>query len=256
MKRILYSTVLLTLVLSFASCSSNGRKSAGTDEASAEAVQNTPAVSSTPETKPAASYVYCCAYDGFVNIRETPSMKGSVIGEFRNGPHGAVMLGEEGEWTKIDMDGVVGYVYTKYVSGEPTVAVDEGIDMKWLEGMWEISSRYYGDDFLLYYGLLIFNNGKYKEYSSDFCEGAFVARGSYRLEGSRLILKEEWNYVMEEASGKITKLDLNPARKAIDGYKKIRFLTNNEKEDDSLLEEWEGSGALMLTRNDFNKLSK
>ena len=66
------------------------------------------------------SKVYSNAYDGFVNIRQAPESKAPIIGVLRNGPEGAVLLGTEGEWKKIDCNGIVGYVYEKYVQDTPT----------------------------------------------------------------------------------------------------------------------------------------
>ena len=64
--------------------------------------------------------VYSNAYDGFVNIRQEPQSEAPILGVLRNGPEGAVLLGTEGEWTKIDCNGIVGYVYEKYVQDTPT----------------------------------------------------------------------------------------------------------------------------------------
>ena len=185
--------------------------------------------------------VYACAYDGFVNIRESPSGKAEVLGKFNNGPDGAVWLGEEGNWTKIDNDGVV--------SSEPTVAVDEGISMSWLEGMWSEADSY-SEDFALYFGLLIFDNGQYMEYNANYCEGAFSGWGTFQLEGSNLVLTQTWDAVMDERCNRKTVLKLNPDKKRIDGYKKVRFLKDNEPFDE---DEWLGSGALILTKKEFRR---
>lgn len=64
--------------------------------------------------------VYSNAYDGFVNIRQAPQSKAPIVGVLRNGPEGAILLGTEGEWKKIDCNGIVGYVYEKYVQFTPT----------------------------------------------------------------------------------------------------------------------------------------
>lgn len=64
--------------------------------------------------------VYSNAYDGFINIRQTPQSKAPIVGVLRNGPEGSVLLGTEGEWKKIDCNGIVGYVYEKYVQDTPT----------------------------------------------------------------------------------------------------------------------------------------
>lgn len=64
--------------------------------------------------------VYSNAYDGFVNIRQEPQSKSPILGVLKNGPEGAILLGTEGEWKKIDCNGIVGYVYEKYVQDTPT----------------------------------------------------------------------------------------------------------------------------------------
>ncbi len=69
--------------------------------------------------------IYSNAYDGFVNIRQEPNSKAKVVGVLRNGPEGAVLLGTEGEWKKIDCNGVVGYVYEQHVQFTPTEVFKE-----------------------------------------------------------------------------------------------------------------------------------
>ena len=41
--------------------------------------------------------VYSNAYDGYVSIRVEPSSKSEKIGEFRNGPDGAILLEKTNE---------------------------------------------------------------------------------------------------------------------------------------------------------------
>ena len=64
--------------------------------------------------------VYSNAYDGFVNIRQTPNGNAPILGVLRNGPEGAVLLGAEGAWSKVDCNGIVGYVASKYIQNTPT----------------------------------------------------------------------------------------------------------------------------------------
>ena len=64
--------------------------------------------------------VYSNANDGFVNIRQTPQSKAPVLGVLKNGPEGAILLGTEGDWKKIDCNGIVGYVYERYIQDTPT----------------------------------------------------------------------------------------------------------------------------------------
>ena len=55
---------------------------------------------------------------GYVNIRETPDMKGNIIGKVSE--DGACeVLGEEGEWSHITSGGIEGYISSQYlVTGE------------------------------------------------------------------------------------------------------------------------------------------
>ena len=55
---------------------------------------------------------------GYVNIRETPDMKGNIIGKV-SGDGACEVLGEEGEWSHITSGGVEGYISSQYlVTGE------------------------------------------------------------------------------------------------------------------------------------------
>ncbi len=55
---------------------------------------------------------------GYVNIRETPAMKGNIIGKV-SGDGACEVLGEEGEWSHITSGGIEGYISSQYlVTGE------------------------------------------------------------------------------------------------------------------------------------------
>ena len=55
---------------------------------------------------------------GYVNIRETPDMKGNIIGKI-SGDGACEVLGEEGEWSHITSGGIEGYISSQYlVTGE------------------------------------------------------------------------------------------------------------------------------------------
>ena len=55
---------------------------------------------------------------GYVNIRETPDMKGNIIGKV-SGDGAWEVLGEEGEWSHITSGGIEGYISSQYlVTGE------------------------------------------------------------------------------------------------------------------------------------------
>ena len=64
--------------------------------------------------------VYATSEDGFVNVRERPSMKAKVVGELWMLFHGlgnGVLLERKGNWTKVCLRGgeVTGWCYSKYV---------------------------------------------------------------------------------------------------------------------------------------------
>ena len=63
-----------------------------------------------------AVYVYSASSDGFVNIRKEPSAKSDVVGGLVNQGPGAKLLERNGNWYKVDYDGKVGYVNSKYVA--------------------------------------------------------------------------------------------------------------------------------------------
>ena len=55
---------------------------------------------------------------GYVNIRETPDIKGNIIGKV-SGDGACEVLGEEGEWSHITSGGIEGYISSQYlVTGE------------------------------------------------------------------------------------------------------------------------------------------
>lgn len=81
--------------------------------------------SNTSSASTQVKKVYSNANDGFVNIRQTPQSKAPVLGVLRNGPEGAILLGTDGEWKKIDCNGIVGYVYEKNVQDTPTEVFKE-----------------------------------------------------------------------------------------------------------------------------------
>lgn len=181
--------------------------------------------------------VYSKSSDGFLNIRETPSSKGRILGKFRNGPHGAVYLGQSGSWTEIDCDGIVGYVYTSYLSYTPTVEVTVDIDIKWLTGPWYPSNREYA--------YLIFNNGTY---AVQYYYGT-IAYGTYKLEGDQIVfsasmVRSGLGYPI--SSYERFRISVSP--------KRIGNMTKRSlvKEDDL----WRYSGELVWTYAQFKEIQK
>ena len=183
-----------------------------------------------------ADLVYADSYDGFLNIRATPSSKGTIIGKFRNGPQGAVKLGVSGNWMEVECDGVVGYVSKSHVSYTPTKEVTVDVDDKWLMGPWYPSHKEYA--------YLLFNNGTY---TVQYEYGA-LAYGTYRLEGNEIIFNA--TVVM---SGRYD-IGSYERHRIIVSPKRIGHLTKRSliKQD----AKWEHYGELVWTWAEYAELKK
>ncbi len=67
---------------------------------------------------------------GYVNIRETPDMKGNIIGKV-SGDGACEVLGEEGEWSHITSGGIEGYISSQYlVTGDAAKELAKGLVKK------------------------------------------------------------------------------------------------------------------------------
>ena len=67
---------------------------------------------------------------GYVNIRETPDMKGNIIGKI-SGDGACEVLGEEGEWSHIISGGIEGYISSQYlVTGDEAKELAKGLVKK------------------------------------------------------------------------------------------------------------------------------
>ncbi len=248
MKKLVYAAMLLLGMGMMVSCGGDGQDKTNNNKEPTN-VEPQPAAP-VEEAEPADTRprVYACAFDGYVNIRETTEAKAPVVGVFRNGSEGAVLLSVEGEWTKIDCNGIVGYVLSKYVCEKPSEAVDEGITMDWLEGWWEDGECH---------SLLVFDNGGYMEFSCMFNEGDYTSKGSFMLQGSSLVLTEAVNFVNwpEGPDSDAESFALDPIKKTIVGYKKQQLKT---KDLYAYLDEIgeEMYGDLYLTKKEFNNLKK
>ena len=94
-------------------------------------------VNYTRPTKKKANHIYATGFDGFVNVRSAPSFKATIVGVFNNGPKGAKMLEDKGDWKKVDANGVIGYVPANYIQFEPTDEYRGNISKEWIHGVWE-----------------------------------------------------------------------------------------------------------------------
>lgn len=119
--------------------------------------------------------IYSDSFDGYLNIRSTPSAKGNIVGTFRNGQVPGYTIKQEGNWIKIYYEGVTGYVYKKHTSSEPTIEVTVNVDGSWLQGLWE------DEDCGVY---MLFDNGTYA-WDTGYDE---TIMGTYRLAGNSVVL--------------------------------------------------------------------
>ena len=62
--------------------------------------------------------VYATSSDGFLNLREKPSTSSRILGRLNSKSHdlgNGVLLEQGDQWSKVSINGTVGYVYTKYM---------------------------------------------------------------------------------------------------------------------------------------------
>lgn len=106
---------------------------------------------------PGSSMVYSCGFDGYVNMRQSPSFSAAKVGVFNNGPVGATLLEDLGDWKKIDYAGQVGYVHTNYLQSTPTEAYSGGVSGDWVSGAWSNGGSF----------LYLYNNGTWVQGSGS-----------------------------------------------------------------------------------------
>ena len=207
-------------------------------------VQNTPSTTK-PMRNEQSHKVYSNAYDGYINIRESPHSNAPVIGVFKNGPDGAILLSREGDWTKIEYNGIVGYVYTKYVQDVPTVAYTGTATIDQIAGVYDN----FGFSLFLYF-------------DGTYCiggEASVLERGRYILQNNEVKLMPLYSD-FSESEEQILPIDV--ANKKVGNYKKQPFLTESEisRAKAKYGEDWFGElymdeYAFAGTLKDFKKLS-
>ena len=193
-----------------------------------------------PNNNQSSSKVYSNAYDGYINIRDSSTSKGTIIGKFKNGPDGAICLSQTGEWTKINYKGVTGYVYTKYLSDTPTEEVTLNIDGNWLKGIWRNAEEQYA--------YLIFNNGTFALQSAS----GTLAYGTYMLKGNDI----EFNikqFLSSMEISKIKRFRIDSSSDEIGPLRKQSFINNTEMYANSDGLTWTESQYLAL-RDEICKL--
>ena len=125
-----------------------------------------------------APKVFSNCYDGYLNVRAEPSSKSKVVGTLRNGPEGAELLGVEGKWTKVSVNGVVGYIWSADTQSYPSDPVY--IDASAVVGEWVLFDENAHSDSCTI------------ESKGDFHMSGYLsmeASGKWHLSGHNIILK-------------------------------------------------------------------
>ena len=123
--------------------------------------------------------VYSNCYDGYLNIRAEPTSKSKILGTLPNGPEGAELLGVEGKWSKVRVNGVVGYIWSADVQSTPTEPVF--ISASDVVGEWALHNEYSGDAFYR-----VKSNGKFEFYDAEIDE---TRQGTWYLSRYSIVFK-------------------------------------------------------------------
>ena len=126
----------------------------------------------------ASPKVYSNCYDGYLHVRAEPTSKSKILGKLPNGPEGAELLSAEGKWSKVRVNGVVGYVFSSYLQSKPTEPVY--IDAADVVGDWSGSESAC---------LTIKSNGKFVHRLGYSPTMAVVLDGTWYLSRNKLVLK-------------------------------------------------------------------
>lgn len=178
-------------------------------------------------TPRAVHMVYSYAFDGHLNMRATPSFNAKIVGKFRNGPQGANLLQDLGGWSKIEYNGIEGYVVSRYLQRTPTIPYTGRVGVNWIEGCW-----------WQFYGYCIFNNGYWeKGYNFAFEKGYYVMQNNevklvtvLRLkDGDPWSNKWEWTGArgLPNEKGEIFKI--NERARTLGGGSKMEFTPLDEE---------------------------
>ncbi len=122
--------------------------------------------------------VYSNCYDGYLNVRSAPSSKSQIVGKLHNGPDGAELLSVEGNWSKVRINGIEGYVANKYLQSKPTDPVY--VDASVVIGEW------LGDCSGI---LKVLSNGKFEHTFGFSPTMSYTEGGTWYLSRNTLVLK-------------------------------------------------------------------
>lgn len=193
--------------------------------------------------EPSVPMAYSKAYDGYTNIREAATTKSAVLAKLHNGPKGAEILGVEGSWTKVNLDGVVGYVSTAYIQNTPTVAVNPNVTVDKLYGVWSTGYVYY----------YIFNNGTYytcNQYGMDLDMGTFI------FEGSELVLTPKIIFIDADVVDTDAER-LNIVNNELENLYRQNLISEAEYNSmDDEERELKFGGEMVITKENFNAKKK
>lgn len=147
--------------------------------------------------------VYSNCFDGYLNVRAEPSSKSKILGTLPNGPEGAELLGVDGKWSKVRVNGVVGYVWSADVQSTPTEPVFISASDVVGEWLWADENAHMNS-------YTIESNGKFE------AEGWCVSRsGTWYLSRNKLVLKD--------SDGEVTTCTVNDNAIKIDGLEYYRY---------------------------------
>lgn len=122
--------------------------------------------------------VYSNSYDGYLNVRAQPTTKSQVLGTLRNGPEGAVLLGVEGKWVKVRVNGIEGYVWAADTQSYPSDPVNISAASVIGEWVWCDENAHFDS-------CTIESNGNF--YLSGYL--SMETSGKWHLSGNNLVLK-------------------------------------------------------------------
>ena len=179
--------------------------------------------------------VYSNSYDGYTNVRKSPSSKGEVLGKLRNGNEYVVVIGEVDKWLEVEYYDQIGYVHRDYVSETPSKPVTVNVDANWLNGCWT-------DYGYVYY--VVFSNGRYA-YLHQYGEMGY---GKWYLEGNEIVFV--LTYVTEYGR----EMDCKTGQKE-------RFIINRASNKMGEMNKWDTPAQLEegedgITKGYFNTLKK
>ena len=142
-----------------------------------ESAEVTNEVNDSIEAAAALPKVYSNCYDGYLNVRQAPTTQSQIVGKLKNGSEGAELLGVEGSWSKVRVNGVVGYVASKYLQSTATDPVY--IDASAVVGEWVWTNMSGGAIYT------IKSNGKFTFENTS----GTTRNGSWYLSYDKLVLK-------------------------------------------------------------------